>query len=331
MGRTDDVLETGRQVDRLNRLIATHRDMVTSTDLDGLLTSGLLMLMSDWQLVGFFDSKDSLWISSSDTLQPDRHVFVDVHLSHPDWISIDQHIVAVDRQDAVRLIQTENKINPNLARMTVFEDTEGRGFTSKYPFATFHYVLALLEAAGFMVPLDLSCPIAPGLTVMDLALRADGAAENTRKYARNAADWWTWLRDLGGPLTSEIAEAAAAVASSSEGFEVAKRRLEQLFRGLGCSTSDANFADALKSDPASPQAIVAEVFRWIGLPREVKVGPLRRSIGKHIRVPPTSTQRKSLSEREDLFTYAFTSTRTGGFSATLFDVAAESQPDADGQ
>lgn len=327
MGFSEHSGDVGRQVQRLTELLQRERGIIASTDLDGLLTSALLESVSGWRLVGFFDSRDSLWLSSARTLEPDYHVFVDVHLSRLDWVSIDQHIVALDTEEAAKLSRSGNKINPNLARNTVFSDSSGRGFTKKYPFATFHYLLALLEAGGFAVKLDLLKPISDGLTLMDLVLRADGAAENTRNYASNAEEWWAWLRALGGPLTHNIATAAHAVAHSPVGFSAKKRQLQELFGQHGCATSDANFSNVLKEDATRVPQVVDSVFAWFGRPSVADSGPFVRSIGTHVRVAPMSRDREVLATRNDLFTYAFTGMRSGGFSATLLDAAAETRPE----
>lgn len=326
MGHGKELTEARRQKQMLDEFMARERGIVTSTDLDGLLSSALLVLVSDWSLAGFFDSRDSLWLPSARSFDANFHVFVDVHASRSDWVSIDQHVVALNEEEAERLARSRNKINPNLARMTVFDGMNGRGFTSKYPFATFHYLLALLESGGITINLDLSRRVTEDLSLMDLVLRADGAAENTRNYARNAADWWNWLRTLGGSLTSEIATAASAAANSPGGFSAKKRALEVVFRQSGCSTSDANFADALKADGTSVPEIIPRLFGLFGLTDVPALGPLRRSIGTHVRTSPNSSERTTLAQRDDLFTYAFTSTRAGGFSATLMDLAAERRP-----
>jgi hypothetical protein len=311
------------QAERVKALLGEQRGMISSTDLDGLLTVALLASVSDWRLDGFFDSRDSLWTSGQHPLGQDSHVFIDVHVALADWVSIDQHIVAADTQHAEQLRRSRNKINPNLARTTVFAEAGERGFIHKYPFGTFHYVLALLEASGLAVDLDLSRRITDDVSMMDLVLRADGAAENTRNYVSNTAEWWAWLRSVGGPLTDQIASAAEAAASSAQDLVDRKRRLLELFRGMGCSTSDANFSDSLKRDDERVSALISLFCDAFGVARGLKLGTLIHSTGDHVRVAPDSAERQHLLLRKDLFTYAFTSMRAGGFSATLLDLAAE--------
>lgn len=314
-----------RQTERLISALREPLGIITSTDLDGLLTAALVTRISDWRLVGFFDSRDTLWLSQAGGRMPSGYVYLDIYVAQSDVLSIDQHIVASDGPHALELTKSGNKINPNLARTTSFEGPRGHAFTSKYPFGTVHYLLALLERAGMAPEVMFDREIASGITVMDLFMRADGAAENTRTYAANAATWWTWLEEAGGLQTRQMAERARYIAKSDEGFNTVKTRLNGVFNAMGCKSSDANFSSPLKAQRMDTVgAIVGQFWRWLDGSGETSDFDLTRFDGRHVRVQPGSSASAGLLDRSDLFTYAYTNMRQGGFSATLLDIAAES-------
>ena len=315
LGQEFEVVE--RHALRLRGALNQPKSIIASTDLDGLLSSVTLEMSGAWRVQGFFDSRDALWLPQGVSIRPKEHVFVDVFAAPTDIRCIDQHIVAsnVEHLSELRLLST--KINPNLARGASYQGSRGQGFTDKYPFGTVHYVIALLEASGMRVDINLSRQIADGLSVIDLLLRADGAAENTRIYAPNCHTWWAWLETVGGPVTSAIADAARSVAAAGMSLQPWKRTLESLFRDLGCSSSDANFSILLGSDPQRADVFLRTFWDWFAVPSAPTVANLQRLEGRHIRVSPSGLEPEALLAREDLFTYAYTSRQGDGFSATL--------------
>jgi len=320
----DEVNEVDRQTARLSESLGERHGMVTSCDLDGLLTAVVISGVSAWRLEGFYDSRDSLWLTHPRGDDGQGYVFLDVFVARPDVFSVDQHIIASDPDHGRRQRESGNKINPNLARLTAYGGVHGRTFTDKYPFGTVHYVIALLERSGRSPSIGLEKLIAPGLTVMDLLMRADGAADNTKNFPRNANVWWDWLSEIGGDLTRDIARSARAIARSDGGFTSKKAHLERLFRGLGCSTSDANFAAALRDESLVVKSIVRQFWSWLDCDHPPDLGHFERYTGQHLRMRPDSADTREALRRRDLFTYAYTNMNAGGFSMTLLDTAAES-------
>jgi len=320
----DEVNEVDRQTARLSESLDERHGMVTSCDLDGLLTAAVVSGVSAWSLEGFYDSRDSLWLTPTTGGDGRAYVFLDVFVARPDVFSVDQHIISSDVDHGLRLRKSGNKINPNLARLTAYGGVRGRTFTDKYPFGTVHYVIALLERSGRSFTIELDKPIAPGLSVLDLLMRADGAADNTKNYPRNANVWWDWLSEIGGDLTKEIARSARAIARSHGGFTSKKTHLERLFRELGCSTSDANFAAALRDESQAVTSIVRQFWSWLDCDQPPDLGLFERYTGQHLRMRPDSAATREALQRRDLFTYAYTNMNAGGFSMTLLDTAAES-------
>lgn len=187
-------------------VLVQHPRIVINTDIDGLLSGLLLHHYLGCEVVGFSNSWDCVWIDKNKLDSPYDGTYIDLFVSNPDVISIEQHIIAVNNEHLRLLKQNSNKINPNLERDRIFDNVNS--YKLKYPFGTFHYLCALLEGEGLDIDLDLDRVNGP-FKLGDFITRADDALFNSyNQYRDNAWDWWDWLlqRSSNGKMTNRFIE-----------------------------------------------------------------------------------------------------------------------------
>lgn len=229
----------------LRELFDSKRDIVINTDIDGFLCGALLQRCYGCRVVGFSNSRDTVWLSP-DAGSLYGPVYVDLYVSHPDVFCIDQHIIAYDLDHLALIKSYGTKINPNIDKPRAFKS----GFFSKYPFGTVHYLLALMaqdgESADIFGSLDRQLSIIiRGLTITftlgHVLMRADDALTSTlSRYRRNAWQWWRWLDPQGrNPAIRRIVEWMRGL-SEAKAMEY-KRDMTRLFRALGCDGDDGAF------------------------------------------------------------------------------------------
>lgn len=138
----------------LREIFSKNKNIVINSDIDGMLSGMILQKYFGCKVVGLSNSWDSVWIdptyeqNNDDVLN--SPVYIDLYVTNPKVICIEQHIIGYDNAHNRRLSALNTKINPNLMR-------EGRTFINdyfhKYPFGTVHFLIALMEKEGIHVEL----------------------------------------------------------------------------------------------------------------------------------------------------------------------------------
>lgn len=156
--------------------------MVTSLDLDGLVSAMLMESLRNWQLVGFYDAQH-LWVQSGVDIFSGNVVFLDHDIYRVEIPSVGHHIL--QWQKDIPIPGHQHSLNPNLLRGVTAED-----FGRKYPFGTLHLLLACLSAwhpEWRETEMRLSREFLPVL------LNVDSAMQSAFTYLRNAMEWLEWL------------------------------------------------------------------------------------------------------------------------------------------
>lgn len=231
---------------------ARSREIVINSDIDGFLSGMILQKYYGCEIVGFSNSKESIW------LRPDIDsvrlpIYVDIFVNTPETYCIDQHIVAYDNDHLERLLAYQTKLNPNLdvSRRTYIGDLgESADYYHKYPFGTVHYLIALMKLDGIDVEVNNleqeynvtvenvgTYSVTPGQVI----LRADDALFSSfGKYQENTQIWWNNLnRSNSQTIKRLIAYMNGLDPQKNEEY---KESIGQLFvQGLGCNGKDGAF------------------------------------------------------------------------------------------
>lgn len=226
-------------------LLTKNQKCIVNTDLDGFLSALLLTHYLNWEVVGFCNSRDTMWVDQSKVKSLQEVVFVDMFVANPLLKSIDQHIVSVNQTHLDQQKDIFYRLNPNIMRGKTFF---GSTYYEKYPFGTFHFLVSRLEGLGFNVKKDLplSKKIIGNLRLIDVLLRADDTLNTTcYAYPRNANNWWTWLGD--GECTLSFVKYCNAIKKREIPYNMyqVKNTLSSHFRkAYGCDTNDGGFRSA---------------------------------------------------------------------------------------
>lgn len=234
----------------LKEIFNRNKDIIINSDIDGFLSGMILQKYFGCKVVGFSNSWDCVWIDNnyekSHINALDTPVYVDLYVTNPDVVCIEQHIIGYNEAHNKRISAYNTKINPNLMR-------NGRSFTGdyfhKYPFGTVHFLIALMEEEGINVNLPnlMSSPSEKlkkySLTVGDIILRADDALfSSLGKYKANTEEWWPWL--LSKSNNSQSIESMIKYIDSSNpkmNFQVKDRTGYYFTKEFNCSGIDGEF------------------------------------------------------------------------------------------
>ena len=202
----------------LKELFAKNPYIIINTDIDGVLSGVILCKYCNCKIVGFTNSKDSVWLADGyDDLY--KYVYIDMFVTNDKTTCIDQHIVAVNDSHMEKILQLGNKFSPQSDDAKNLRVFSSKGFKYKYPFGTVQYLIAQLESEGVKISLpDLKTSVPNSkIKIGDLLHRADDAMKTTLyAYKSNADFWWKWL-DEKAPNGSikELKEYLDKIESSS--------------------------------------------------------------------------------------------------------------------
>ena len=314
-------------IERSKILLQENQKCIINTDLDGVLTGLVLQNYLNWEIVGFCDSKDTIWLEKTQTNNISELIFLDIFVANPNLKCIDQHIIAKDLDHANKLSRNSFKQNPNLQRIRYASKNikDRSAYAWKYPFGTVHYIIACLEALGYKISINKNDSIINGVNTLDLILRADDAARSTSdKYRKNALDWWQWLKELGGSQTEALAIYCSEIDISyaQECYYV----LAKVFKDYGCHTSDGNFFKRLKQNNGSIDKdinrFIKDVAESLNFPSLNLNTQYVTSSGEYLLEDTHNTDAvNNILTRNDLFSYAYTycmgRLASRGFSYTL--------------
>lgn len=229
----------------IQNLFTPNRKCIVNADIDGIIAGMLLQNFLNWKVVGYSSCcgkpDDELWLYNSNE-RLNECIFVDLPVSKKDFSVIDQHFVSINKSEIHRYLSERNKVNPNVMRGKNFENKE---YTSKYPFGTAHFVLAILENLGY-IPDTYRINFLKKIRNFDLAdlvLRADRVIGNTNSYTPNCIDWAYWIKNLGGVNTETLFNVVINehfVRSSSE------KNVETALLSFGCKGIDGDCSNLFR-------------------------------------------------------------------------------------
>lgn len=168
-------------------VLAPDLPVVVSPDVDGFLSALLGAHHLGWRVCGLYDGR-SLKLN-----RPVQHlrdlVFIDVEIYRQGVRSIGNHLTQWD--SSTPLPYFTHCLNPNIMRSITRQH-----FSRKYPFATFHFLVALLAYGGVTLQFQ---QVRPGLIVYP-----DGTFFNILNYGANCKDWLEWLRLDNNPQLTQL-------------------------------------------------------------------------------------------------------------------------------
>lgn len=237
---------------------AGTKNIVINTDIDGFLSGMILQKYYDCKIVGFSNSRESIWLTPEipSILSP---VYIDIFVNRARVHCIDQHIVAYNNRHIDQLLSYGTKLNPNLdiSRRAFQNIPSGETYYKKYPFGTVHYLISLMQMDGIDVEFnDLyttkevigidhnTYSIQPG----QVLLRADDALYSSLgPYRENANEWWDRLSQSGSQMINRmIAYKNNCNVNRNDEY---KTNIGNFFQnGLGCDGKDGAFFRVTAAD-----------------------------------------------------------------------------------
>ena len=277
----------------------------------------------DCKIAGFSNSKNKVWVTPEVQSVYDP-VYIDMYVSRPDVVCIDQHVVATDQERLNRILGYGTKLNPNIQ---LAPRTLENNYKKKYPFGTIHYLMHLMGNENIEVKFrnlretvyididGMEYKTYPGQVLM----RADDALYNTFKaYQQNSEEWWVRLN------TSDTVQRIVDYKNSCNRDQIInyENHIGKLFIALGCqrntlqnkaktgvtTDSDGSFPVITVNDqPGVASPIRPEILVYVQKISEI--------MGIDMHIPDTyilhETQKAGRArpdnfiDREDLFSYAF--------------------------
>lgn len=156
-----------------------NQKLIISPDSDGFLSALLLMNYFNAEVVGYYDCKIMLCNKNVD---PRDCIFVDLDIFCNDIKSVGHHMVCFNRdRKPNNWYHYDNCIQLNNLRSFDCQ----HNFQQKYPFATIHFLLSLLETVKHI-------EIAPDAIIP--LLFSDGVCNNLFGYPENCLEWFQWLK-----------------------------------------------------------------------------------------------------------------------------------------
>lgn len=165
-------------IERYPWIKGENQKLIISPDSDGFLSALLLMNYFNAEVVGYYDCKIMLCDKYVD---PRECTFVDLDIFCRDIRSVGHHMVCFDtNRKPDNWYHYDNCIQLNNLRGFDCQ----HHFQQKYPFATIHFLLSLLE---IVKPIE----IAPSAVIP--LLFSDGVCNNLFGYPENCLEWFQWL------------------------------------------------------------------------------------------------------------------------------------------
>lgn len=229
----------------------SNKNIIINTDIDGILSGLLLVKYLNCKIIGFCNSKDTVWLDeNNDNLY--GGVYVDMFVTDQRATCIDQHIIAVDHEHLKSIKKNKILFSPNSDNNDNIRCFNSENYANKYPFGTFQYILATLEHEGIRVDLPKLDEniINTYITIGDLLNRPDDAMKTTLcTYKRNAENWWEWLIALSNKAESvtklkEYLDNLSTKNNVEAEIERIKANTTKFFRdNFKCNTDDGGFSN----------------------------------------------------------------------------------------
>lgn len=217
------------------------RFIITSPDVDGLLSAALMCNEFGAQLIGVYTTTHLVMFDNFTTEAAKEALWVDHDISHPGIVCMGQHLVRLQVNDELPTRHKPN-FNPNLIWPVAWENCfNGRQVAKvdKYPFATIHYLMRGLKV-----------PDPPKQSkAYSLLAHADGTWVTSYDYPYNCNQWREWMfKDWPGVINDLVDQTYADMISLETHLEVL---LDLLNAGISKGRSRANVSQDIPSDWAS--------------------------------------------------------------------------------
>lgn len=177
--------ETYNTID-YNRIVADHpwvikpnQKCVLSPDSDGFLCGLFMSHFLNWEIVGYYDGKVLVIDKKYDVKDV---IFLDIEVCRKEIRSIGHHMLLYNKKYYPNIISGfENCIQPNLIRKY-----DSKTFRLKYPLATIHLLIGILDNTYKKIKLDDSaiCPL----------YFTDGTFNVLFSYPENVLQWLKYLK-----------------------------------------------------------------------------------------------------------------------------------------
>jgi len=215
--------------------------IITSPDVDGLLSSTFLCNQTGAKLIGVYTTSHLILFDDHTNADAINAIWVDHDISHPGIICMGQHLVRIQVDDQLPTRHKPN-FNPNLIWPVAWENCfNGRQVNKvdKYPLATIHYLMR-----GMKVP-----DPEPHTTAYSLLAHADGTWVTSYDYPFNCNQWREWMfKDWPGVINDLVDQTYA----DEQSLRIHLDLLESLLDvGISKGRSRANVSQDIPSDWAS--------------------------------------------------------------------------------
>lgn len=287
---------------------AKTKDIVINSDIDGFLSGMILQKYYDCRIVGFSNSKESIWlIPEIDSIY--EPVYIDIYVNRPDTFCIDQHVIAHDNNHLERILSYGTKMNPNL---DIFKRSYRGDYYHKYPFGTVHYLIALMKQDGIDVQfndLEMEYTVkgadgrkyktCPG----QIILRADDALYSSLgPYEGNARNWWEKLKKFNSNSIDSLYKYLFETCDKKENWNYKNDIGEFFIKGLNCDGSDGAFNRITCSDGKTVEDRVINYNNIIN-----KIVGIEMELPHEVKEYKGSAQRGAFSveKLQSAITYAF--------------------------
>lgn len=324
----------------MKELLKKNNKIIVNTDIDGVLSAFVLCKYCGCEIVGFSNSAECVWWRKDKISSIYEAVYIDMYVPRKDVLTIDQHIIAYDKDTLSAIASYGTKMNPNIDNPRTF--LPNNSYYLKYPFGTIHYILSLLGKVGVEVSFDhmkvvsdkYGCP----LKVVDFILRADDAMTTSlnSNYVANARDWWWWLKGEAKMSQNIVALTNYLNQCSTTRADVygKKGAIATFFQSeFGCDSPDGGFSHVIDGNGHIDQRLVRYLkfffTLWGGAEftnaqSEVFAANYDLAKGEAIRIYMTPQLALELKERgtingQEVFSYGYvrSSNRPANFSYTV--------------
>lgn len=189
---------------------------ILSPDSDGLLCGLLMSYFFSWEIVGYYDGK-VLLIKNGISTHDDDVVFLDMEIFRAHVKSVGHHMVLLNKKST----PTSWNNFENCIQLNNLRSYDGKhDFQLKYPFATIHFLIALLsKVIKINMPQSAIAPL----------FFTDGTFKVLYAYPENVLNWLRFLRidDPSNPLRNLFKHEHFTVYSQIEAMNIFFRKRDE--------------------------------------------------------------------------------------------------------
>jgi len=306
-----------------------NNKIIINSDIDGIISGLLLSNFCNCEVVGFSNSSDRIWLDTSKCNSIFDGIYIDMYVPNESTITIDQHIIAINKEHLELIKGNSNKINPNIYNQRFLIPTNS--YIKKYPFGTCHFIISMLSKQGVNFSSISFKNRKSDLMFIDFLLRADDAMNTSlNSYKINAKEWWNWLYEFS--CKSEIIKNITSYLYSitiEDAYNIKKQITNKLLNQFKCDRYDGGITQIINENGTLKNNVI-EYIRFISDLGNLKCFdlnfPLKEFKGTSIRTQLSESQKKELIfnntvNGKKIFSYAFVKTvnKADYFSYTLME------------